>query len=96
VDFRLPRSELRQDTAEAQRILAERWSHPVVTCGCRVALVEYEVDDLEHRRQPGGEIGPARDLEGDAGFSEGPLRTHDSLGDCWLRDEECTRDLLGR
>ena len=51
VDLRLLRGELGQDAAEAQRVLAERGPHPVVAGGRRVALVEDEVDDLEHRRQ---------------------------------------------
>ena len=85
VDLRLLRSELGQDTAETKRILAERGSHPVVTGGRRVALVEDEVDHLEHRRQTGGKIGPARNLEGNARLGEGPLGPDDALGDGRLR-----------
>jgi hypothetical protein len=48
VDLRLLRSELREDAAEAERVLAERGSGPVVTRGRRVALVEHEVEDVEH------------------------------------------------
>ena len=59
VDLRLLRSELGQDAAEPERVLAERGPHPVVAGGRRVALVEHEVEDLEHRRQTGGELGPA-------------------------------------
>ncbi len=81
------------DDEKDVRILAEGRSHPVVTGGRRVALVEDEVH-LEHRRQTGGELRPAGDLEGDARL--GPLGPDDSLGDGRLRDEECTRDLLGR
>ena len=95
VDLRLLRSELGQDAAEAQRVLAQRRPHPVVAGGRRVAFVEDEVDDLEHRRQPGGELGPARDLEGDARLGEGPLGADDALRDGRLRDEERARDLLG-
>ncbi len=40
--------ELRQDAAEAKRILAELRAHPVVTGGRRVTLVENQVDDFEH------------------------------------------------
>ena len=36
--------ELRQDAAEAQRLVAQRGAHPVVARGGRVALVEDEVD----------------------------------------------------
>ena len=96
MDLRLLRSELGQDAAETQRVLAERRSHPVVAGGRRVALVEDEVDDLEHRRQPGGALGPAGDLEGDVRLGEGPLGPDDALGDRRLRDEERARDLLGR
>src|SRR5437867_5886302 len=55
-----------------------------------------EVDDLEHRRQTGGEFGAAGDLEGGALLGEGPLGPDDALGDGRLRDEERPRDLLGR
>ena len=68
MDLRLLRSELGQDPPETQRILAERGPHPVVAGGRRVALVEDQVDDLEHRRQTVGELAPAGDLEGN-GFS---------------------------
>ena len=40
-----------QHAAQAQRVLAQRRPHPVVAGGRRVALVEDQVDDLEHRRQ---------------------------------------------
>ena len=96
VDLGLVRSELGQDAPETQRILAERRPHPVVTGRRRVALVEDEVDDLEHRRQTGGKLGAAGDLEGDALLGEGPLGPDDALGDRRLRDEERPRDLLGR
>ena len=79
------RSELGQDTPQTQRILAERGPHPVVTGGRRVALVEDEVDDLEHRRQAGGKLGPAGDLEGNLLFGERPLGPDDPLGDRRLR-----------
>src|SRR5881396_3245622 len=39
VDLRLLRSELREDAAEAERVLAERGPRPVLTRGRRVALV---------------------------------------------------------
>src|SRR2546428_283739 len=95
MDLRLLRSELGQDATETERILAERRPDPVVTSGRRVALVENEVDDLEHRRQTGGQLFPPGDLEWDARLGEGPLGPNDSLGDGWLRDEERARDLLG-
>src|SRR5439155_335531 len=96
VDLRLLRNQLGEGAAETERVLAERRSHPVVTGGRGVALVEDEVDDLEHRRQTGGELGAAGDLEGDALLGESPLGPDDALGDGRLRDEERPRDLLGR
>src|SRR6266850_13215 len=68
-----------------------RPSNPIVTGRRRVAFVEDEVDDLEHRRQTGGELGPTRDLERDARLGEGPFGPDDPLGDGRLRHEECTR-----
>ena len=55
--------QLGQHAPEAQRVLAQRRPHPVVAGGRRVALVEDQVDDLEHRRQPRGALVAARHLE---------------------------------
>ena len=95
VHLRLLRHELGQDAAETERIFAELRSHPVVTGSRRVALVEDEVENFEHGRQAGGELGPPGDLEGDARLGERPLGPDDSLRDGRLRDEEGARDLLG-
>ncbi len=65
------------------------------SAGCRIALVEDEVDHLQHRRQPPGELAAARHLERDLRVGQGPLGAHDALGNCWLGDEECPRDLVG-
>src|SRR5436309_3032345 len=81
VDLRLLRSELGQDTAETERVLAERGAHPLITGGRRVALVEHEVDHLEHRRQSGLELVSRWNLERDARRGEGPLGPDDALGD---------------
>src|SRR5438105_3277953 len=96
VNLRLLRYELGQDAPETQRVLAERGPHPVLAGGRRVAFVEDQVDDLEHRRETGGELVCPGDFEGDARRGEGAFGPDDSLGDGRLRDEECTRDLLGR
>ena len=42
--------------AEPDRVVAERGSHPVVTGGRRIALVEHEIEHLEHRREAFDEI----------------------------------------
>ena len=69
--LRLPRNQLGQDAAKTQLIFAHRGPHPVVTGGCRVTLVEDEVNDLEHRRQPGVQFGASRNFEGDSLFGQG-------------------------
>src|SRR5262245_26595600 len=95
VHLRLLRHELGQDATEPERVLAQRGSHPVAAgCG-RVAFVEDEVDDLEHGRQAGDALRPARDLEGDVLLREGALGPYDALGHGGFRDEEGARDLLG-
>src|SRR5258707_14944333 len=96
VNLRLLRSELRQDAPETQRVLAECRPHPVVAGGRRVTFVKDEVDDFEHRGQTGGQLTAAGDLERDMRLSKSPLGSDDSLGDGGLRDEEGTRDLVGR
>jgi hypothetical protein len=96
VDLRLLRRQPRQDAAEAQRLLAQRRPHPVVAGGRRVAFVEDEVDDLEHRGQTGGELGSTRHFEGRARLGERPSGAHDALGHRRLRNEERPRDLLDR
>ena len=92
----LVRHQTGQDTAEPQRLLAQLGTHPVLAARCRVALVEDEVDDLEHRSQTGGELGAARHLDGDARLGQGPLGADDPLSDGRFRDEECMGDLVGR
>ena len=90
------RRELGEDAAEAQRLLAELRPHPVVAGGRRVALVEDEVDDLQHRGEALGKLGAARHLEGDALLGQRALGADDALGDRRLGDEEGARDLVGR
>ncbi len=96
MDLRLSRNQLRHDAPETKCVLTESRSHPVLAGGGRVALIEDEVDDFEHRRQPGFDLVSARDLEGHARLGEDPLGPDDSLGDRGLGDEECPCDLPGR
>ena len=60
VHLGLARRQLGEDAAEAQRLLAQRRPHPVVARGRRVALVEDQVDDLEHRGSRSGSSVAAR------------------------------------
>ena len=56
VDLGLVRREGGQDAAEPQRLGAELGAEPVLAGGGRVALVEDEVDHLEHGAEPGGPV----------------------------------------
>ena len=87
------RRELGQHAREAQRVVAERGPQPIVAGRRGVALVEHEVDDLEHRREPLGERLAARHLERHARLGQRALRAHDALRDRRLRHEERARDL---
>ncbi len=95
MDLRLLWCELGQDAPEPQRIFAERRPHPVVTGGRRVAFVENEVDDTEHRRQTRGKLDPAGNLERHALFRKSSLGPDHALGDGCLRHEEGSGNLLG-
>ena len=77
-----------------QRVLAQRRPHPVVAGGGRVALVEHQVDHLEHRRQPGRELVAAGDLERHTGLGQRPLGAHHPLLHRRLGHEERAGDLL--
>src|SRR5439155_1081349 len=72
------------------------WQAAIAAGGRRVAFVEDEVDDLEHRGEARGELVLARHLKGDARLGERALRADDALGDRRLRNEKGARDLVGR
>jgi hypothetical protein len=94
-DLRLLRQEPHEQSPETDRLGAEVLAHQLFAGARRVALVEDEVDDLEHRREPGGAIRPPGDLEGDAGRGQGPLGADDALGDGRLRHQVGASDLGG-
>src|SRR5207245_16779 len=81
---------------EPARCSATSRPHPYITGRGRVALVEYEVQHLEHGRQPGGQLDAAGDLERHARFAERPLGPDDALRDRRLRNEKRPGDLVGR
>src|SRR5262249_773938 len=96
VNFRFLRRELRQYSAQAERVLAESRPHPVITGGGGGTLVENEGDHLENRGKTGRDIGPTRNLEGDMSVGEHSLGAHDPLGDSRLGDEKGASDLVCR
>ena len=94
--FGFVRSQFGQDTSQPQRILAKRGPQPVVPGGRRVAFVENQVDDREHRRQPRREFSAARNFKGNLRLGESSLGAHDALCDGRLRDEIGARNFVGR
>src|SRR6185295_19578986 len=88
--------ELSQDAAEPQCILAKRRPHPVLAGRRGITLVEYQIDDLEHRRQTRAELGTAWHLERNARLRERSFRPHDALRDRRLRRQECAGYLRRR
>ena len=70
VHLGLVRGQPGQDSAQPQRILAQPGPHPVVAGGGRVALVEDQVDDFEHRGEPGRQLLALRHLEGHLGLGQ--------------------------
>src|SRR5206468_12758436 len=65
------RHQLRENAAEAERVLAEPRPYPIVARGRGVALIEDEIDDREHGREPRRELRPARNLEWNLRVREG-------------------------
>ena len=96
MDFRLGRDELGQDSAQAERLLAQRRPNEVLAGSRGIPLVEDQVDHLEDRRKARRALGSVRDLEPRVCFGERPLRPDDALSDGRHRGQEPPRDLLGR
>jgi hypothetical protein len=96
VNLWFPRGQACQDAAQSQGVLAKGRPDPVLPRRGRVPLVEDEVQDRQHRRQPFGPFGPAGNLEGDPGLGQRPFGTDDPLGDCGFGHEERPGNLLGR
>jgi len=87
--------ELGEDAAKPQRLVTKARPHPVLAGGCRIALVEDQIDDREHRGEARAELFPMRDFEGHAFFAQGPFGADDPLGDGRLRHQESPGDLVG-
>ena len=96
MDLRLGRDELGEDAAQTESFIAQLRPDPVLAGRGRIALVEDQVDHLEHRAEARHANGSSRDLEPDARFGEGSLRPDDALGDGRDRDEKGPSYLLGR
>ncbi len=84
-----------QDPTQPQRLGAQLRTQPVVARRGRVALVEHQVDHLEHRGQALLQLVTGRGLEGHLRLGERPLGPDDALRHRRLRDQERPGDLLG-
>jgi uncharacterized protein (DUF2384 family) len=96
MDLRLIGRQPGQDAAEPQRVLAQLRPHPVIAGGGGVALVEDEIDDLEHGGEALDELGPARHFVGNALLGQRAFGPHDTLGHRGLRHQKGACDFLGR
>ena len=94
VDLWLVRNKSCKNSAQAQRIFAQRGAHPVLTSGSGIAFVEDEVDHFENGRQTRGEIRPAGNLKGNARLGQRTLGADDTLGNGGLRDQKGAGDFL--
>jgi len=95
VDFGFLRGEFGEDAAEAEGVFAEGGADEVVSSGGAVALVEDEVDDFEDGGEAGGELGAARDFEGNVFLGERAFGADDALSDGGFGGEEGAGDLSG-
>ena len=96
VHLRLRGHQPGEHAAQAQRLLAQRGPHPVVARRRRVALVEDQVDHLQHRRQARRAARRrAAPRTGTCASRQRALGAHDALRDGRLGDEERARDLGG-
>jgi len=96
LDLGLARHQRCEDPSEAQRIRAQRRADPVLAGARRVALVEHQVEHLEHRRQALSELVSGRDLKWHARLRECALGANYALRDRALGDEKRARDLWCR
>jgi hypothetical protein len=82
-----------QQPGEADGLAAQIGADEVIAGRGGVALVEDEVDDRQHERQPAGQFLVAGHPVGDASGADLPLRPDQSLGHRRLGNEEGTGDL---
>ena len=88
--------ERAQHAAEADRFGTELAPDQRVACRGRVAFVEDQVDDRQHRGPALRQRGVGRHLVGDAGILDLALGAHQPLRHGRLRNEKRARDLAGR
>jgi hypothetical protein len=91
--FRLVRHERDDEPGQPHRLGAQVVPHQDLAGRRRVALVEDQVQDREHRAQPVGKLGVAGDAVRDVGGPDLPLGPDDPLAHRRLRHKEGAGDL---
>ena len=94
-DLGLVRRQAGEDAAQPLRLGAQRRADQVIAPGSSVALIEDQVDDLEHRDEAGRPLRAAWHLERQPRLAERPLRPDDALGDRRLARQKGAGDLVG-
>jgi hypothetical protein len=93
--LRLVRHQLREQPAEAQRLVTDIAAHERLPTTRGVALVEDEIDDTQHRRQPVRELCVRGHPERDARVANLAAGAHQPLRHRRLRHEEGAGHLAG-
>ncbi len=89
------RQELDQEASQADGLAGEVGAGERLARGGGVALVEHQVDHVEHRVEPVGQLDARRHLVGNARVADLGLGADDALRERGRRGEEGARDLLG-
>ncbi len=95
VHFRIIGRGFRQQSPQPQRFQAQAGPHQIVTGGRRVPLVEKQIDDFEHGRQPPTQFGSGRQPVRGSGLGECSLGAGDPARDLRLAGQEGAGDLGG-
>ena len=84
-----------EQPAQANGFTGQVRARQRVAARCRVAFVEDQVDDVQHRVEPIGQLGEGRYLVRNAGVADLAFGAHDALRQRRGRRQERARDLFG-
>ena len=83
-----------EDPGQPYRLAAQLRADQVLAAVDAVALVEEQVEDVEHALQPRGDLVTLRDLDGNVLLANLALGAHETLSDGGRFGQEGRRDLL--
>ncbi len=86
--FRFLGSKFREDTAQAQRLLAQCRTHPLGARGRRIAFVKNQIDHFEYGSEPRCQFVRSRHFERYVRLAQSSFGAHDSLCDRRLGHQE--------